>query len=61
MYNYHVKFLENLKKDTPAKFHCMMADIYEAAQKLRYSGAASSHGNELEAFELLDLNNMLED
>ncbi|KAG2151073.1 uncharacterized protein EDB93DRAFT_1249565 [Suillus bovinus] len=55
-------FLEKLKKDAPAKFHCMMADIYEAAQKLRYSGtAASGHAAELEAFELLDLNNMEED
>ncbi|KAG1743379.1 hypothetical protein EDB19DRAFT_2024023 [Suillus lakei] len=61
-YNYHVRFLEKLKKDAPAKFHCMMADIYEAAQKLRYSGAtASGHAAELEAFELLDLDNMEED
>ncbi|KAG1891714.1 uncharacterized protein F5891DRAFT_1197478 [Suillus fuscotomentosus] len=61
-YNYHVRFLEKLKKDAPAKFHCMMADIYEAAQKLRYSGAAAGgHAAELEAFELLDLNNMEEE
>ncbi|KAG2085580.1 uncharacterized protein F5147DRAFT_781952 [Suillus discolor] len=61
-YNYHVRFLEKLKKDAPAKFHCMMADIYEAAQKLRYSGAAAGgHAAELEAFELLDLDNMEED
>ncbi|KAG1737344.1 hypothetical protein EDD22DRAFT_959670 [Suillus occidentalis] len=61
-YNYHVRFLEKLKKDAPAKFHCMMADIYEAAQKLRYSSAAASgHAAELEAFELLDLDNMEED
>jgi hypothetical protein len=31
-YNYHVRFLKKLKKDAPAKFHCMMANIYEAAQ-----------------------------
>ncbi|KAG1791308.1 uncharacterized protein HD556DRAFT_1309901 [Suillus plorans] len=61
-YNYHVRFLEKLKKDAPTKFHCMMADIYDAAHKLRYSGAnASDHTSELEAFELLDLNNMMED
>ncbi|KAG2158665.1 uncharacterized protein EDB93DRAFT_1245899 [Suillus bovinus] len=61
-YNYHVRFLEKLKKDAPAKFHCMMADIYEAAQKLRYSGAtAGGHAAELEAFDLLDLDNMEED
>ncbi|KAG1738100.1 uncharacterized protein EDB91DRAFT_1249410 [Suillus paluster] len=61
-YNYHVRFLEKLKKDAPVKFHHMMADIYEAAQRLRYSGAAASgHAAELEAFELLDLNNMEED
>ncbi|KAG2126250.1 uncharacterized protein EDB93DRAFT_1257653 [Suillus bovinus] len=61
-YNYHVRFLEKLKKDAPAKFHCMMADIYEAAQKLRYSGATTGgHAAELEAFELLDLDNMEED
>ncbi|KAG2338132.1 hypothetical protein BDR05DRAFT_1004462 [Suillus weaverae] len=56
-YNYHVRFLEKLKKDAPAKFHCMMADIYEAA----HGAAASGHAAELKAFELLDLDNMEED
>ncbi|KAG1820973.1 uncharacterized protein BJ212DRAFT_1297444 [Suillus subaureus] len=31
-YMFHVKFLEDLKKDVPKKFHCMMADIYESVQ-----------------------------
>jgi len=31
-YVFHVKFLEDLKRDAPGKFHCMMADIYEAVQ-----------------------------
>ncbi|KAG2067046.1 hypothetical protein BDR04DRAFT_1233602 [Suillus decipiens] len=29
-YVFHVKFLEDLKRDAPGRFHCMMADIYEA-------------------------------
>ncbi|KAG2028790.1 hypothetical protein BDR03DRAFT_1019345 [Suillus americanus] len=31
-YIFHVNFLEGLKKDAPGKFHCMMADIFEAVQ-----------------------------
>lgn len=31
-YVFHVKFLEDLKRDAPGRFHCMMADIYEAVQ-----------------------------
>lgn len=31
-YVFHTKFLEDLKRDAPGKFHCMMADIYEAVQ-----------------------------
>lgn len=58
-YNYHVKTLEQLKRDAPGKFHYMMADIYEAAHKLRNSFAGDHI--ELDAFELLDLEGMEED
>ncbi|KAG1840329.1 hypothetical protein C8R48DRAFT_781808 [Suillus tomentosus] len=60
VYSYHVKSLEQLKHDAPGKFHYMMADIYEAAHKLKQSGATGDH-IELNAFELLDLEGMEED
>ncbi|KAG1858580.1 hypothetical protein C8R48DRAFT_674171 [Suillus tomentosus] len=53
VYSYHVKSLERLKHDAPGKFHYMMADIYEAAHKLKHNGATGDH-IELNAFELLD-------
>ncbi|KAG1734656.1 hypothetical protein EDD22DRAFT_852465 [Suillus occidentalis] len=37
-YVFHVNFLEGLKKDAPGKFHCMMADIFEAVQALKQKG-----------------------
>ncbi|KAG1876085.1 hypothetical protein C8R48DRAFT_669289 [Suillus tomentosus] len=60
VYSYHVKSLERLKHDAPGKFHYMMADIYEAAHKLKHNGATGDH-IELNAFELLDLEGMEED
>ncbi|KAG2063113.1 hypothetical protein BDR04DRAFT_1123487 [Suillus decipiens] len=60
VYSYHVKSLEQLKQDAPGKFHFMMADIYEAAHKLKWIAATGDH-IELNAFELLDLDGMEED
>ncbi|KAG2136519.1 uncharacterized protein EDB93DRAFT_1339429 [Suillus bovinus] len=60
VYSYHVKSLEQLKHNAPGKFHYMMADIYEAAHKLKHNGATGDH-IELNAFELLDLEGMEED
>ncbi|KAG1748821.1 uncharacterized protein EDB91DRAFT_1078969 [Suillus paluster] len=60
VYSYHVKSLEQLKHDAPGKFHYMMADIYEAAHKLKRNGATGDH-IELNTFELLDLEGMEED
>ncbi|KAG1819806.1 uncharacterized protein BJ212DRAFT_1479031 [Suillus subaureus] len=60
VYSYHVKSLEQLKHDTPGKFHYMMADIYEAAYKLKHNGSTGDH-IEVNAFELLDLEGMEED
>ncbi|KAG1737131.1 uncharacterized protein EDB91DRAFT_1083165 [Suillus paluster] len=37
-YVFHIKFLEDVKRDAPGKFHCMMADIYEAVQTLKWKG-----------------------
>ncbi|KAG2037988.1 hypothetical protein BDR03DRAFT_1048542 [Suillus americanus] len=60
-YVFHVNFLEGLKKDAPGKFHCMMADIFEAVQALKQKGndhLASEHRN---ALSLLDLDGMADD
>ncbi|KAG2748751.1 hypothetical protein P692DRAFT_20874737 [Suillus brevipes Sb2] len=60
-YIFHVNFLEGLKKDAPGKFHCMMADIFEAVQALKQKGndhLASEHRN---ALSLLDLDGMADD
>ncbi|KAG2354998.1 hypothetical protein BDR07DRAFT_1427618 [Suillus spraguei] len=60
VYSYHVKSLEQLKQDAPGKLHFMMADIYEAAHKLKRIAATGDH-IKLNAFELLDLDGMDED
>ncbi|KAG1758412.1 hypothetical protein EDD22DRAFT_956893 [Suillus occidentalis] len=60
-YVFHVKLLKDLKKDAPGKFHCMMADIFEAVQTLKQKGndhLASEHRN---ALSLLDLDGMADD
>ncbi|KAG2126325.1 uncharacterized protein EDB93DRAFT_1109719 [Suillus bovinus] len=60
-YVFHVKFLEDLKRDAPGKFHCMMADIFEAVQALKQKGndhLTSEHQN---ALSLLDLDGMADD
>ncbi|KAG1861506.1 hypothetical protein DFJ58DRAFT_725689 [Suillus subalutaceus] len=60
-YMFHVKFLEDLKKDVPKKFHCMMADIYESVQALKRKGGNSQADEHRKALVLLDLDGMGED
>ncbi|KAG1886981.1 hypothetical protein F4604DRAFT_1916806 [Suillus subluteus] len=59
-YVFYVKFLEKLKKDAPAKFHCMMADIYEGVQALRQKGNNHLASEHQDALMLLDLDDMAE-
>ncbi|KAG2131436.1 uncharacterized protein EDB93DRAFT_1255487 [Suillus bovinus] len=60
-YIFHIKFLENLKKDAPGKFHCMMANIYEAVQVLKQKGNNHMVSKHQDALALLDLDGMAED
>ncbi|KAG2085715.1 hypothetical protein BD769DRAFT_1681547 [Suillus cothurnatus] len=60
-YVFHVKFLEDLKRDAPGKFHCMMADIYEAVQTLKRKGNDHFANEHQDALGLLDLDGMAED
>ncbi|KAG1880265.1 hypothetical protein C8R48DRAFT_667781 [Suillus tomentosus] len=60
-YMFHVKFLEDLKKDVPKKFHCMMADIYESIQALKQKGGDNQADEHRKALALLDLDGMGED
>ncbi|KAG2127508.1 hypothetical protein DEU56DRAFT_758625 [Suillus clintonianus] len=60
VYFFHVKFLNGMKETAPGKFHRLMADIFEAVQKLCTNGAAtlSSHDD---AMAFLDLDGMDDD
>ncbi|KAG1726944.1 hypothetical protein EDD22DRAFT_974195 [Suillus occidentalis] len=60
-YVFHVKFLEDLKRDAPGKFHCMMADIYEAVQTLKRKGNDHFINEHRDALGLLDLDGMADD
>ncbi|KAG2349244.1 hypothetical protein BDR05DRAFT_944331 [Suillus weaverae] len=60
-YVFHVKFLEDLKRDAPGKFHCMMADIYEAVQALKWKGNDHFANEHRDALGLLDLDGMADD
>ncbi|KAG2029602.1 hypothetical protein BDR03DRAFT_987647 [Suillus americanus] len=60
VYSYHIKSLKQLKHNAPGKFHYMMANIYEAAHKLKCNGTTGDH-IEVNAFKLLDLEGMEED
>ncbi|KAG2127420.1 hypothetical protein BD769DRAFT_1668067 [Suillus cothurnatus] len=60
-YVFHIKFLEDLKRDAPGKFHCMMADIYEAVQTLKQKGNDHFANEYQDALGLLDLDGMAED
>ncbi|KAG1763770.1 hypothetical protein EDD22DRAFT_969250 [Suillus occidentalis] len=60
-YVFHVKFLEDLKRDAPGKFHCMMADIYEAVQTLKRKGNDHFVNEHQDALGLLDLDGMADD
>ncbi|KAG2153821.1 hypothetical protein DEU56DRAFT_907301 [Suillus clintonianus] len=60
VYFFHMKFLNGMKETAPGKFHRLMADIFEAVQKLCTNGAAtlSSHND---AMAFLDLDGMDDD
>ncbi|KAG2148845.1 hypothetical protein DEU56DRAFT_753084 [Suillus clintonianus] len=60
-YVFHVKFLEDLKKDAPGKFHRLMADIYGAVQALKRKGNDNMATEHEDALALLDLDGMVED
>ncbi|KAG2089811.1 hypothetical protein BD769DRAFT_1395924 [Suillus cothurnatus] len=60
-YVFHVKFLKDLKRDAPGKFHCMMADIYEAVQTLKQKGNNHFTNEHQDMLGLLDLDGMAED
>ncbi|KAG2130812.1 uncharacterized protein EDB93DRAFT_1255703 [Suillus bovinus] len=60
-YMFHVKFLKDLKKNVPKKFHCMMADIYESVQALKRKGGDNQADEHRKALALLDLDGMCED
>ncbi|KAG1865998.1 hypothetical protein F4604DRAFT_1928305 [Suillus subluteus] len=60
-YVFHVKFLEDLKCDALGKFHCMMADIYEAVQTLKRKGNDHFVNEHQDALGLLDLDGMADD
>ncbi|KAG2154471.1 uncharacterized protein EDB93DRAFT_1102243 [Suillus bovinus] len=60
-YVFHVKFLEDLKKDAPGKFHHLMADIYGAVQVLKRKGNDRLATEHEDALALLDLDGMVED
>ncbi|KAG2124747.1 hypothetical protein BD769DRAFT_1669232 [Suillus cothurnatus] len=60
-YVFHVKFLEDLKWDALGKFHCMMADIYEAVQTLKWKGNDHFVNEHQDALGLLDLDGMADD
>ncbi|KAG0695106.1 hypothetical protein DFH29DRAFT_1005745 [Suillus ampliporus] len=55
VYFFHVNFLAGMKETAPGKFHRLMADIFEALQKLCTNGAATLASHEdLMAFLNLD-------
>ncbi|KAG1875875.1 hypothetical protein C8R48DRAFT_768729 [Suillus tomentosus] len=58
VYFFHVKFLEDMKVTAPRKFHKMMADIFEAIQKLCTNSNATLVGSHESAMAFLDINGM---
>ncbi|KAG2118251.1 hypothetical protein BD769DRAFT_1390725 [Suillus cothurnatus] len=60
-YVFHVKFLKDMKWDALGKFHCMMADIYEAVQTLKQKGNDHFMNEHQDALGLLDLDGMADD
>ncbi|KAG2126266.1 hypothetical protein DEU56DRAFT_959595 [Suillus clintonianus] len=58
VYFFHVKFLEDMKVTAPRKFHKMMADIFEAIQKLCTHGNNALVGSHESAMAFLDIAGM---
>ncbi|KAG1866753.1 hypothetical protein F4604DRAFT_1928049 [Suillus subluteus] len=58
VYFFHVKFLEDMKVTAPHKFHKMMADIFEAIQKLCTNSSAALVGSHESAMAFLDIDGM---
>ncbi|KAG1847680.1 hypothetical protein DFJ58DRAFT_730093 [Suillus subalutaceus] len=58
VYFFHVKFLEDMKVTAPRKFHKMMADIFEAIQKLCTNSSAALVGSHESAMAFLDIDGM---
>ncbi|KAG2148159.1 uncharacterized protein EDB93DRAFT_1250218 [Suillus bovinus] len=58
VYFFHVKFLEDMKVTAPHKFHKMMADIFEAIQKLCTSSNTALVGSHESAMAFLNINGM---
>ncbi|KAG1820107.1 hypothetical protein EV424DRAFT_1539520 [Suillus variegatus] len=61
VYFFHVKFLEDMKVTAPRKFHKMMADIFEAIQKLSTNSNTALVGSHESAMAFLDINGMDEE
>ncbi|KAG0701810.1 hypothetical protein DFH29DRAFT_999888 [Suillus ampliporus] len=59
-YFFHVQFLENMRDTVLTKFHRMMADIYEAVQRLRCAHTGKT-AEQAAALELLDVDGMDDD
>ncbi|KAG2366007.1 hypothetical protein BDR07DRAFT_1480731 [Suillus spraguei] len=58
VYFFHVKFLEDMKVTAPHKFHKMMANIFEAIQKLCTNSNAALVGSHESAMAFLNINSM---
>ncbi|KAG2129440.1 hypothetical protein DEU56DRAFT_915158 [Suillus clintonianus] len=58
VYFFHVRFLEDMKVTAPHKFHKMMADIFEAVQKLCTHGNIALVGSHESAMAFLDIAGM---
>ncbi|KAG2110124.1 hypothetical protein DEU56DRAFT_762343, partial [Suillus clintonianus] len=57
VYFFHVQFLEDLKANTPKKFHKLMADIFAAIQDLMHTKKAAAE-MKTDALAFLDLDGM---
>ncbi|KAG2032665.1 hypothetical protein BDR03DRAFT_1015016 [Suillus americanus] len=57
VYVFYVQFLEDLNKNTPQKFHKLMADIFAAIEDLTRTNKAGTD-SKTDALAFLDLNGM---
>ncbi|KAG2114135.1 hypothetical protein DEU56DRAFT_919634 [Suillus clintonianus] len=60
VYIFHVNFLNEMEENAPSKFHKLMADIFEAVQKLCSNGATAIASHK-DAMAFLDLDGMDDD